>query len=731
MIKKVLKKILDALNGKYRNTVLYKIPRAFDLFLYHHFGGVYKKTIARWKRAVKTYNVSKSLMQSDEWLSEFERLEENYNPLVSVIVPNYNHAAFLKERLDSVYNQTYKNYEVILLDDCSSDESRAILSEYAQKHEKTRCYFNENNSGCVFKQWSKGIEHANGELIWIAESDDYCESNFLETLVKNFKSSSVMLAFSRSVFVQNSEEIWSIEEYLSDIELDFKKNFTMTANNIVPIAFAKKNIVPNVSSAVFRNVKTFTENFKNAWFSYRLCGDWLFYLDIIRGGCISYTVDTLNYYRVHEESTSKKVQKTQDYYNEFYNISTYVAQNYNVPKEVWECNLKQLQEKKVLDAVEVNVSSIYNIDVLLRQKRNINIVMAVFTLDSGGGETYPLYLANQMRKDGHNVVVLDFGLANYKKEIRDLLDGRVPLIRLKNNDYLYAVLKALGADVIHSHHASVDDIIAKWINSTDLLCKHIITLHGMYEAIDREDSKRTIDEVKNSCAKFIYIADKNLTPFQLENAYDVDKFTKFPNGLPIVPIRQLSRKDYGIDEEDFVLCLVSRAMPEKGWIEAIKATNQANQLQETKKIHLLLIGGGDFENECRKYESDTIHVLGIKNNVRDYFSMSDMGILPTFFKGESFPLVVIESLLCNRPMIVTNIAETPNMLLDEAGEPAGILLEMSNGRVDIDKLTECITKVVSDVNYYETLKSRTTSAAKKFDLHIISNKYVECYYSVL
>ena len=47
----------------------------------------------------------------------------SYHPLVSVIIPNYNHAPFLKERIDSVLNQTYQNFEVILLDDCSTDNS--------------------------------------------------------------------------------------------------------------------------------------------------------------------------------------------------------------------------------------------------------------------------------------------------------------------------------------------------------------------------------------------------------------------------------------------------------------------------------------------------------------------------------------------------------------------------------------------------------------------------------
>ena len=100
---------------------------------------------------------------------------------VSIIVPNYNHAEYLEERLNSIYSQTYTNYEVILLDDCSTDASRDILLRYQKMFpEKTRIIFNDVNSGRPFWQWLKGIEAAKGDLIWIAESDDYCDADFLE-----------------------------------------------------------------------------------------------------------------------------------------------------------------------------------------------------------------------------------------------------------------------------------------------------------------------------------------------------------------------------------------------------------------------------------------------------------------------------------------------------------------------------------------------------------------------
>src|ERR1700757_4566906 len=101
---------------------------------------------------------------------------------VSVIVPNYNHARFLRQRLDTILAQSFQDFELILLDDCSTDESRTILEEYA-RDPRVQLELNEVNSGSPFKQWNKGVRLAKGKYVWIAESDDYADPRLLERLV--------------------------------------------------------------------------------------------------------------------------------------------------------------------------------------------------------------------------------------------------------------------------------------------------------------------------------------------------------------------------------------------------------------------------------------------------------------------------------------------------------------------------------------------------------------------
>ena len=96
-------------------------------------------------------------------------------PRVSVIVPSYNHARFLRQRIESILGQSFRDFELILLDDCSTDDSVSILREYESHARLSALVVNAQNSGSPMAQWKRGLDLAAGELIWIAESDDWAE----------------------------------------------------------------------------------------------------------------------------------------------------------------------------------------------------------------------------------------------------------------------------------------------------------------------------------------------------------------------------------------------------------------------------------------------------------------------------------------------------------------------------------------------------------------------------
>ena len=87
-----------------------------------------------------------------------------HDMLVSVIIPNYNHARYLDERIQSVLNQTYQNFEVIILDDKSTDNSREVIEKYRAHPKIVHIIYNEINSGSTFRQWEKRNREGKGRF---------------------------------------------------------------------------------------------------------------------------------------------------------------------------------------------------------------------------------------------------------------------------------------------------------------------------------------------------------------------------------------------------------------------------------------------------------------------------------------------------------------------------------------------------------------------------------------
>lgn len=657
------------------------------------------------------------------------------SPLVSVIVPNYNHSPYLRERLESIYRQTYPHMEVILLDDASTDNSTDLLKEYAARYaDNTRLLINEANCGKVFLQWNKGLSMARGEYIWIAESDDYCSPNFLRETVKGLAHPSVMISFARSVFIKEGKQVGCQEKYLEGLPVDWSAPFVMTAHELVNKAFAIKNVIPNVSSAVFRNIGRIPDEVTDQWKELSLCGDWLFYLWLIRGGSVSYTPHATNYYRIHLGSTSLKVQKTLDYYHETFQISCCVARWYKVDPTVFNIVKEELSRHYMAfqhTSTAEPVNQIYDTAQIKEQQasRLPNIVICGAALTQGGGEIFPIYLANALYEQGASVTFLDFRTAPYDPSIRQKLDMHVPLVELSSTAYLPDILTYLGAEIIHTHNGSIDRIVGCLLKDYPGSCKHVITLHGMYEAVSKQELNGILQDVLPVCSAFVYIADKNLKP--LQDLLPRLRLYKIGNGLPNLPVEPQSREELGIEPDAFCVTLASRAIPEKGWKEAIEAIKQVRAKLD-RPVHLVLLGDGKCYDELQGHNDlPYIHLLGRRANVQSYFSMSDLGLLPSSFKGESFPLVVMESLMSGTPVLATDVGEIRPMLTGDAGEMAGIVFPLDKGKVSVDILAQHILELGTNEALYRQLKANIPAVVRKFDIRHTAAQYLRVYEEVL
>lgn len=217
--------------------------------------------------------------------------------LVSVIVPNYNHAQYLDIRLKSILAQTYTDFEIIILDDNSIDNSKEIIKRYEKDVHVSHIICNKTNSGSPFIQWNRGFQYAKGDLIWIAESDDCCEPTFLENVVAEFeRNSNLSFAFSRSIKIDENGNKGNILQpmFASDVRLngkEFNMKFLIWGNKVW-----------NASSVVFRKSNALTVN--KQYMDFRGAGDWLFWIEMAEKGDVAVISEPLNYYRIYSKNTT-------------------------------------------------------------------------------------------------------------------------------------------------------------------------------------------------------------------------------------------------------------------------------------------------------------------------------------------------------------------------------------------------------------------------------------------
>lgn len=247
---------------------------------------------------------------------------------VSVIIPNFNHSKFLKQRIESVLDQTYRDFEVILLDDASTDDSKVILESYRDHPKISKIIYNEINSGSAFLQWQKGIDHATGEVIWMAESDDWAEENLLASLTGMLKKENTVMAFCRSnsVFENEKENLRSpIPESGS---IDFGKPVRMDGYQACWQGLFRSNFISNASAVIFKK-EAFLKLEEKGFEQMKLCGDWLIWLGMLKNGFLEYTPEVLSHFRFHPDSVRSTVKLSGQGFAEYLDVVEYIMKDYS------------------------------------------------------------------------------------------------------------------------------------------------------------------------------------------------------------------------------------------------------------------------------------------------------------------------------------------------------------------------------------------------------------------
>jgi glycosyltransferase involved in cell wall biosynthesis len=258
------------------------------------------------------------------------RLAGETQPRVSVIIPNYNYARYLPHRITTILNQEDPVWEIIFLDDASTDDSVAVAERLLKDCGiNYRIIVNKKNSGSVFAQWKKGVDLARGDVVWIAEADDWASARFVKTAAKAFEDPDVVLSYTQSNQVSQDSEILCPHylDYVADIDRErWRRPFVNDGMAELDDGLSVKNTIPNVSGVLFRRealAATLAKHMDEIR-AYRVAGDWCAYVHLAALGKIAFDPRPLNYHRRHADSVTIS-RFTQAEWNEIERMQARVA----------------------------------------------------------------------------------------------------------------------------------------------------------------------------------------------------------------------------------------------------------------------------------------------------------------------------------------------------------------------------------------------------------------------
>jgi glycosyltransferase involved in cell wall biosynthesis len=256
-------------------------------------------------------------------------------PKVSIIVPNYNYARFLDQRLRSIERQTYKDCEVILLDDASSDESVQVLEKFARQH---RCTLvcNDRNSGSPFKQWNKGLRLATGQYVWIAEADDYADERLLEVLVDRLdQNANCGVAYCGSARIDGGGNVLErVLPTMYDVDWDrWRRDFVANGPQECIRFLLRENTIQNASAVLFK--RDLYDVVAGVDESLTLTADWKFWASLLCISDLAFVAEPLNYFRMHTKSMRSKTCEWAQV-AESLQVMRYIVDHVDVPRDALE-----------------------------------------------------------------------------------------------------------------------------------------------------------------------------------------------------------------------------------------------------------------------------------------------------------------------------------------------------------------------------------------------------------
>lgn len=580
---------------------------------------------------------------------------------ITVIIPNYNYSKYLKERINSIVNQTYHPSEIVFLDDASSDDSVSIAQEIlSQTQIPYKIITNKTNNG-VYKQWLKGIGEAQSDYIWIAEADDTCNPEFLNLLINAISDENVVLSYCQSQVIDENGHIIRNTNLFHTDALDpnkWKSDYKEIGVREVVDYFFYRNSIPNVSACLIK--RSFVTGIEDMLCKFKGCGDWLLYSYLLSQGDVSFVAEPLNSFRRHSSGVTRSKGKSEEYLHELMEIKSFIAERFPIHLSQIDRMIYFLDKDYTIEGISKNskhpdvINTIDNIKQITIKRKKLVFITMNDGSHNGGSEVLWIETAKRMRQLGHDVIVL---IKKWDQASRFFEEFHRMGIKLYfKEDDGFKPISNFNPDLVVISLGDQDEGTG-WFEK----CKTHRVSYVIINQLTKEEAywpirKDKIDVVRKgylgaekvffTCRNNIQVMEKRIG-CSIPNAgihynpYHIDRNTSIP--FP-------SMKD-GIK-----LAIPARLlMIHKGQnliIELLKEEKWRN-----RNITVNLYGEGPDEQHLKslvqKYGLSNVHFHERQKNIIDIWRVNHAILLPSFMEG--LPIVLVGAMVCARVPIVTDI----------------------------------------------------------------------------
>jgi glycosyltransferase involved in cell wall biosynthesis len=562
------------------------------------------------------------------------RIEKIKNPLISVVLPVYNQEKYIRASIDSILNQTYKNIELIIVDDGSTDKTKEILKEY-YNHPKVIVIHQINKK--LPAALNTGFRQAKGEFLTWTSSDNISLPEQYEKLLNYLQEEN---NFDKGMVYSNYYLIDDKGDYLLDTNFRCwnrtdpkdkskvilpkevtEKNFCDTKDNFIGASFLyRKEIAEQVGEY---NEKYFGAEDLDYWLRMRRVTE------------IGHIKDFLYLYRVHPDSLNSN------------------------HRELGIMNTNEIvreEDRKIREEIKKKKESS---DVVVKSK--IPIAITIPTFGTGGMEQTTNNIVCGLDKNKFDVTLM-ITCEDEKKAGNippDIKKYNIPTVILDENiDKLKRIINNKKFKLINAHHSlfGLDEY-----NKQEI--KVLYTIHNIYSWVDPSPEYLKID-------RFIAVSEACRQYFSPRFNIPLEKIVTVPNGLDTDNIQgeKISRKELRCKEDDYLFVNVGSITKVK--MQHFQLNALASIAKEIPNIKIIFVGSilepvyyndlkifiknNDLQNNVIFRENQT------RSQVAGLLQTADCFLLPSLIEGWSN--AVMEAMYWEKPLILTEIGNARDVI---------------------------------------------------------------------